>query len=303
MRRRKSPTRRAARKPAPANRAAYRYAGVALLWFGTLGASAYALHRAEPYALGQVNPDTRLVWVDLPSWLEQGPWRSRVLGELETSLDTPARPFAQAALRDPHLCEFVAKKLAASGWVERIERVAVLPNGEIRAHADFRKPWAMVEHNGRAFVVDRNGARLPYSLASETADRSSWFLIRGLKQRTPPVGQRWSGDAIEAGLDLAEFLYAENEQLGRLRDSILAIDVANFDGRIDPHAGRLRLVMKNPGSYIHWGVAPGKEYGVEASAERKLHNLCDWFRSEGGLPNVPWIDVRDKDWIDAGDPR
>jgi len=268
-------------------------------WVGTFAVIAYGLHELEPYARRANTADTVIEWVRAPEWLNDENWQ-HVLPELEAriNLHPDTDPY------DDRVCPYVAERLVGSSWIEAVRRVTKQSDGRVKVYADFRKPFAMIEQNGIACLVDREGVRLPQQWASSGLNRSGWLAIRGVAVRAPNLGRRWPGDDVAAGLKLARFLYRA-EAAGRtpFRDEIRAIDVSNFDGRRNRRAGRLQLVTINPQSYIHWGLPPGEEYDIEIVAEMKLARLCGLHAAAGCLPNKGPIDLRAEDGIGLGDPE
>jgi hypothetical protein len=271
--------------------------GVVLTWVGTFVGAAFGLHQLDSHqrALAAREP-TQLRWTALPPWLED-PRQQGLLSEIE----------AQAGLRadndlfEPALCERLARNLKRSPWVEDVHRVWKQPGGTVRVHASFRKPLTMAAKDGMAYLVDKSGVRLPLQQRAAHIKPGKWIIVRGVGGRVPPVGEQWQGEDLAAGLRLANFL-DRAEVGGRLsfRTSLLAVDVGHFDSRT---GGGLRVITINPRSYIHWGLPPGDEYDIEASAERKLEALNGLYAKTGCLPDRGPIDVRPQDRILIGEPR
>ena len=204
---------------------------MALAWLGTFGAAAYGLHQLEPYAERVSTADVLIEWVAPPQWLNDENW-SHLLPELEKRIDLDPRTDTY----DDRVCAWVAERLAESAWIERVQRVTKQQDGRVRIQADFRKPFAMVERDGIAYLVDDRGMRLPTpEWPASRVNRAGWFVLRGVKSPPKIPGQRWPGEDLEAGLKLAAFLH-HAEAVGRLpfRDEITAIDVSNFRGQNDP---------------------------------------------------------------------
>ena len=272
---------------------------MAAAWIGTFAVMAYGLHELDPYARRANKAETVIEWVGAPEWLNDENWR-HVLPKLEARIDLhpDTDPY------DDRVCPYVAERLTGSSWIAAIRRVSKQSDGRVKVHADFRKPFAMIEQSGVAYLVDETGVRLPQQWASSGLNRSGWMAIRGVAARPPEAGERWPGDDVAAGLKLARFLYwAEMKDRIPFRDEIKAIDVSNFEGRKSPRAGRLQLVTINPQSYIHWGLPPGEEYDIETTAEMKLAMLCRLHAAEDRLPNKGPIDVRAEDAVVLGDPK
>lgn len=270
----------------------------ALAWTAALGAAAWGLAALEPRVRRINTAPTVIEWVGVPEWLNYESFRD-VLPALEQAvgLDPQTDPY------DPRVCPYVAERVAASPWVAGVYRVSKQADGRVRVRAEFRKPFAWVRKGLVAYLVDEHGVRLPREVAAADINRSDWWVIEGVAAPAPRPGRRWDGEALAAGLKLARFLYRAGEA-GRLpfRHTLRAIDVSNFRGRVDPQAGWLRLVTRNPRSYIHWGLPPGEEYGIESGAELKLAMLNKLHATRGGLPDDRPIDVRAPDSIALGAP-
>ncbi|MFQ5804900.1 MAG: hypothetical protein ACE5I3_00455 [Phycisphaerae bacterium] len=268
-------------------------AWMTVAWLGTFAVVAYGLHELEPYVRGINTSEMVLEWVGAPEWLHDANWK-HVLPELEARI----KLHPQTDPYDDRVCPYVAERLAGSPWIDHVRRVTKQIDGRVKVCADFRKPFALVERNGTAYLVDETGVRLPEQWASDDINRAGWWLIEGVAEPLPQPGERWPGDDLAAGLTLARFLYRA-ETAGRLpfRDTLRSIAVGNFGGRENPWAGRLQLVTRNPESYIHWGYPPGEEYGTESTAERKLEMLNILHEELGRLPDDTPLDVRDEQGV------
>ena len=272
---------------------------IVVAWIGTFSVVAYGLHQLEDYAYDVSVVDARIEWANPPQWLSEANWQ-HVLPSLERQINLPE----ETDLYLDSVCPYVAEGLAGSAWIEELQRITKQSDGTIRIFAKFRKPFAMIERHGTAYLVDRHGVRLPEQWSAGALNRGGWIVIRGVEVAVPNPGEKWDGEDLAAGLKLAAFLY-QMETAGQLpfRDEIRAIDVSNFDGRRNRRDGHLQLVTTNAGSYIHWGMAPGAEYGVEATAGRKLAMLRELYARAGRFPDRGPIDVRGEDGIRFGQPN
>ena len=97
-----------------------------------------------------------LEWDDLPDWLYSDASR-RILRDIAAAAD----PGAGIDIRNPELCRRVEEGLQRSPWVAKVERVSKQANGRVRVRAVYREPFAMVEVDGKAYLIDRAGVRLP----------------------------------------------------------------------------------------------------------------------------------------------
>lgn len=271
---------------------------IVLAWIGTFAVIANGLNKLDPFVQRLNFGDTRIEWVGVPDWLTGRQWR-HVLDDLEekVNLHPDSMPY------DSRVCPWVAEQLSDSPWISSVRRVCKLYDGRVRVYADFRRPFAVIERAGIAYLIDEAGVRLPEQWPGYASNRSGWLVMQGVKQGVPALGERWPGPDVVDGLKLIRYLYSA-ERAGRLpfRQELRAIDVTNYDGKQDRYAGRLRLITKSPESYIHWGRPPEEEYGVESSAEMKLAMLASLYSTANGLPDEGPIDVRTENLIGIGTP-
>jgi hypothetical protein len=238
----------------------------------------------------QTGPLAEPEWVDLPPWLTR-PASEPILRQVKDS----AHVWATADLLEPGLCRGIGQGLQSSPWVAEVRRVAKQADGRICIHARFREPFALVEVDGQAYLIDRQGVRLPaeYEISS-VAERywNDWLRITGVSGPIPREGEPWIGDDLAAGLKLVEFINAATAR-GEVpfRALLRAIDVANFKRRADALDGELRIRTIYLDSYVNWGLPPGEEYSMEPPATTKLAMLRTVYADRGQLPeNI--LDVR-----------
>lgn len=251
-------------------------------WAGTFVALGFAIRAMDAYAASRDVEPTRIEWVDLPEWLQSGPWAD-VPDSIERGEQLP-RPnpiiYPDTEIRDKQVTPYVRTCIECSPWIERVERVTKLRDGRVRVHATFREPFAAVERDGIAYLIDSQGVRLPSAWRAEFDMQQHWMRIRGVRGRVPAIGDRWTGVDLQAALKLITFLRLR-EIDGKLpfRHELRGVDVSHYDEKI----GGLRIITTNPRSYIYWGHVPGEGYGVEATAEEKLDTLREAYEKWGSL--------------------
>lgn len=230
----------------------------------------------------------RTEWMNLPDWLlrEDTQW---IRAEIEAAI----AGVAQQSIFDGTLTATLGEHLARSPWIAGVERITKQGDGTVRIWASFREPFAFVDVKGRAYAVDAAGVRLPLEYDVDFVEASGHSIVTGVAQPIPDIGRPWEGDDLKAGLALARFL-REAAKLGEapFRSSIRAIDVSNYTGRVNRMAGRLRLRTVHPGAFVEWGLPPGEEGGVEATAAQKLLNLRRVYVQMGGQLPAGRIDIR-----------
>lgn len=234
-----------------------------------------------------------VAWQNMPELAPED--QQVILGQIERSI----APVLRQQLSEPDLCRWVAEGVANVAWVERVNRVEKERDGSVRISATFRKPLARVDVQGRGYLVDAAGIRLPGEYNTIDLERGLVYVISGVRARVPEVGQRWSKDDpnavtpdLAAGLRLAETLLSA-ERAGKLpfRAWLRGIDVSNFNRGIDRFQAPLRLLTIHPNHMIQWGEPPGTELTIEPTASQKIDALGLYYQSLGEIPATP-IDLR-----------
>jgi hypothetical protein len=145
----------------------------------------------------------------------------------------------------------------------------------------------------QAYLVDENGVRLPLERLVSDPDLRQWYLIEGGPRKLPPIGQKFEDESVQAGLRLVQFFLrcgmSKETPLGR---ALGAVDVANFQRKVDDLAGRIRLRATFSERLIDWGEPPYEEFGIEPPAAVKLSVLGNELESAGGQVIQTAIDLR-----------
>jgi hypothetical protein len=107
-----------------------------------------------------------------------------------------------------------------------------------------------------------------------------YVLIEGVQSPAPPVGQKWPGADLAAGLKLAVLV------AGRpWANQVSAIDVRNHANRISREEPQLRLfaqVHKGKTTDIRFGRFPHPGADFVVSPARKLSYLDEYVARHGG---------------------
>jgi len=268
--------------------AVYRRLGGAILTLGLLAAAAYGLSVAELHAREIATSPTRIEWVDKPPWLESDYWRP-IIRDLEAGLEI----YPDTQIFDWSVCAYVGENLRKSPWIDQLSRVSKTNDGRIRVHAVFRRPFTLIEHRDRAYLVDEHAVRLPVEMHASAGNVSEYLPIRGVKAAPPVIGQVWRGDDVVDGIKLVRFL---QNRMGTdpppIRAMLRAVDLSNHDRVRSPFGGKLTISTTQPGGVIHWGLPPGEEYNIEATSDRKWLYLTSDLASQWVSEGSP-IDLRD----------
>lgn len=228
-----------------------------LVLVGALGAGAWglvALHRSTREALRE---DERylvpVAEIDCPA--PPGEDRAQFLSEVRYLADLPAR----LSVLEEDLPARLAAAFGRHPWVERVDRVAVEPDRQVRVEPVYRQPVLVVAGEGReglagrGTVVDGVGVRLPSS-----APREGLAVYTGRASPPGPAGTVWADAQVQGAARTADFLRPSREKLG-LRE--LRFERGSF------------VLKTADGVTVIWGRAPGAERDGELSAGDKLQVL------------------------------
>jgi hypothetical protein len=202
------------------------------------------------------------------------------------------------------ICERLATSLRACPWVADVHRVSrhlrnwggPQPLGVVTVHATFRQPFAFVERDGTAYLVDRQGVRLPYDYPVASVDPSfwtAWMRVVNAAGPAPEPGQVWPGSDLAAALNLVDHLQqAAARGEVPFRSWLTSVDVQDF-AKVKSLLGKLRIRTVQPNTAILWGVPLGEEADVEPAPGRKLELLRTYFvENRGQFPDGVYADVR-----------
>lgn len=258
--------------------------GVAFTWLGATAAIIvgwiYGVPRLEARVAQQavVNAD-RVVdvhFIGAPSW---------VSGELESMLAMTARaqlspdPFAR------HDLVRARDALLETGCFESVQQVRRANEQLVEVQATFLEPYALVEHDGRGWLIDRHGRLLPPSYRAGA--QAHFITIRGVRYSTPAEpAAYWEGTDVTAALRLIRLL--------ETRPWSGQVDAVNMNGFMNGEPIRL---VTNRGTELIWDSPPGDEQAGEVTAEEKIRRLQYLFDQFGH------IDAGYDAQLDLSDPR
>ena len=241
-----------------------------LMWAGLTvllgGVAVGALHVLEGRVLAgrtaSVPAETRIKLAARPNWMPES-----IAAQIAATFLPPS-----AKYYDKDLPDDVRRRAAANPWVRRVIRVekyladpAKHPRVAIvEVEADFRMPVARVPAAPSFACVDAEGVRLPSEQVPKWASTSrarpggtpqtTFYLTRdesppgralsrvhyvvvdGVTAPPPPLGQRWEGDDLAAGLRLVALISSKPYAW-----QITAVDVRNYGGRESQSEPHLRM--------------------------------------------------------------
>jgi hypothetical protein len=174
------------------------------------------------------------------------------------------------------------------------------PGDTLEIDCEYRAPIALVHWKNDYWLVDGDGVKLPDpftaaqvpSIIMGQDGHLNIRVIEGVSTAPLAAGQKWPGDDLAAGLDLAKLLYGLN-----YAEEIDKVDVSNFGGRVDPKESQIVLITKYP-SEIRWGRPVNgkdflKNFFVEIPTAQKLKVMQQIYAEYHRIDaNQPWIDIR-----------
>lgn len=266
-----------------------RLVGALLLWTATLAACAWGLNYLEPRALAELSDGRwRIEWVSPPRWFD------RVRDIIEADLGPKLDMMAGIDLHNGYLAQELHHEIAASPWVAQVRSVRKRADGIILVDAEFRKPFTRVEYRGSTYLVDDKGYLLPRIERAEARAADGSIYLEGVAKPPPAIGQQWQGADVQAGLKTIAFLL--DHAYASLLPHLMAVNVANHDGKLLPLAGRVRLRIVGD-QFIEWGWPPNEEFGSEATALEKFAKLSVFFQEHGRLPAGADLRYQDRNTI------
>lgn len=238
----------------------------------------------------------RPTWID-PHLLREILKEAQLFAEKTVPPEQPGQPPVSNYFRlcnrldDQVLGELAQVFIANRGkrqnaWIRQIRSVRRVGSSDglrqtILIDALFRRPVAFVAQGNSYFLVDADGVLLPGEYHEEDLKAIHGLLvIRKVEESLPAEpGQTWISPGGKVAIRLA-MLLADKPYIAQ----IAAINMENFDARMDPMGPQIKLdtVFQNPAdpsrvTEIHWGRAPGDESFREVQLAAKLKALNELY--------------------------
>jgi len=244
----------------------------------------------------------RIVLSDRPAWMP-GPLAAQLTAWL-----------ARGGLDyyNKRLTAAVFDRAKANPWVRQVIRVTKRRSDDprvavVEVQAVFRMPVAKIYTPTGYAYVDAEGVRLPAGQVPQwaSADQSTpgvsgrtyylrrcdvpprqrawrihYILIDGVQAPPPPVGARWPGEDLAAGLRLIALIAAKPYAY-----QISAVDVRNYGGRLlddQPHLRMYAQLGRSRPTDIRFGRFPRFDGDYNVSPERKISYLDEYAADHGG---------------------
>jgi hypothetical protein len=223
-------------------------------------------------------------------------WMSEILAEQITRL---ARPAVAHSAFDHQMLVDVTNALRGNPWIRKVRSVrrayGKAPGDTLEIDCDYRAPVALVHWGDYFWLVDGDGVKLPEQFTAKQVPRIivgqdrriNIRVIEGVKQPPPESGRKWTGDDLASGLDMVKLLFGRP-----FVEEVIAVNVANFDGRVDQKEAQLVLVTKY-GTEVRWGDPVAARNSFEVTPAQKLENMRRVVEMTKRIDgNKRWIDVR-----------
>ncbi len=218
---------------------------------------------------------------------------------------TLARPVTAHGVFDRQLLVDVHDLLHANPWVRQVKQVrrgyAQAPGDVLEIDCDYRAPIALVHWGDFYWLVDGEATSLPEQYTADQLHQIMYApdgqlnirVVEGISHDPPGAGRHWSGEDLRAALDLVKFLYGKP-----YAQEACKVDVANFDGRVDPREAQIVLwttqKIGDVPTQVRWGrPINAKDFFVEISPVQKLEWMeklvAKYHRLDAGRA---WVDLR-----------
>jgi hypothetical protein len=241
-------------------------------------------------------------------------WMSDLVAQ---QIATQVAPRGAHSAFDHDMLVEITRMLKTNPWIMNVRSVRRVygnaPGDTLELDCDFRTPAALVRTGSVYYLIDRNGVRLPEQYAPSEVERVvttpnghvNILVIEGVARPAPAnAGQKWTGEDLRAGLDMAALLLDPMNQ--PFTHEIRKINVENFNGRRDAREAQLVLTTQY-GTQIRWGrPIKATDRFIEVDPGRKLDYLRRVVQEYGRVDaNQPLgIDIRyDKVTYPSLDPR
>jgi hypothetical protein len=190
---------------------------------------------------------------------------------------------------DDDLASSVARNLANLVWLQDVKvRIA---GDAVAVSANWRKPIGLYQAPNRKVYVASDLTVLDYVPLKAMPIVE---LIGVEAGQSPEVGKVWDRMDVTAAVDVLRLLDKMDQLTSQkpLLNQIASIDVSNLNGRKSATEPHIVLVAKD-GTSIKWGAAVGtSQKYVEAADQEKLAMLYDFYKLNGTLQNIKYVELR-----------
>jgi hypothetical protein len=263
----------------------------AMVFAGLLGAGYVSMRRYVEREVAFSQRPPTVVLKNRPPWMSDA---------LAIQIINSVRPWGAHSAFERQLLIDTTAVLQKSAWIKQVNQVRRAygrqPGDTLEIDCEYRAPIALVHWKDYFWLVDGEAVKLPEQFTAEQLPaivvgpngHLNIRIIEGVGE--PPVesGQKWTGEDLNAALDMAKVLYGQT-----YADEIVKVNVANFAGRVNPRDAQITLVTRYD-TEIRWGQpVNAKDFFIEIPPSRKLELLgqvfAEYHRVDGGRPS---IDIR-----------
>ncbi len=185
------------------------------------------------------------------------------------------------------IIELLAYKMRCNPWVKQLLWVRRTFGAQYVINCTFRQPIVTVQLGKWWYLIDEHGYILPGKYSKDVVSKGEFIEIRGFSGLIPQVGKVWRNPDLQAGLKIVRVIYNLP-----FKHQIKAVDVSNFNGRINPATSWISLIT-NRDTIIHWGRPIGEEKGLEITAKQKLALLMGIYKQFGHIDfGRAFVDIR-----------
>lgn len=186
----------------------------------------------------------------------------------------------------------VKERFVQNPWVEDILSIECRFPNSLFIRAKLRKPFCLAKQEGRIFLMDGKGVRLPGEYSQSPHEFKDFLLIlTGISSEPPEPGKPWNDPAILDGISVVKELFSSLKKREIEESGIVSIDLSNLRGCIDPRLSEIVLLSKGR-TKIGWGRSARSRRFGELSVEEKVRNLREVLYRIPGLEGLALVEVR-----------
>jgi hypothetical protein len=257
----------------------------------------YGISFSRNYADRTVATPTaiRVKIIDPPAWMN---------ASLIERIEQIATPIEQRSSLDGAQVKEVAEILASEPWVKEVKQVRRVwgnrAGDTLEVHCTFRAPVALVQDGGLFWMVDAEGVKLPDRYQKSELAKVAMGqglkgiqlrVITGVHQPAPQAGEKWQGQDLADGLELAKLFHGKP-----YLNEVAMIDVSGVDPPTVPSSRRRSEIVLHTthNRQIIWGEPlTVSAFSVDVPAGQKLKTLEQLYNDYGRLDaGKPWISIR-----------
>lgn len=198
------------------------------------------------------------------------------------------------SIYDAQFLRKLTARYEASTWVRDVRSIKRRGLDGVKVTLELRRPVAVIaDRQGRTFLVDRKGVRLPGTYRNIPERFGTVYRIKGHALKVPEPGKAWKSGRIKAAVTVAAHL--QRSKLSR----VLRVRYLELDGSVeDWRKGNGQIIIRTSNNKsVVWGGTEEHGNPWEPSPNRKLKNLRRVLRGAPDLVGLKTVKLQFSDPI------